>query len=70
MCVACVYVASSTTPPQVDSAPSGPPLVIESMTHLAKLTYEEYNIRLSAMQQSQVKGWEGVAGEATIWGTL
>jgi intron-binding protein aquarius len=35
----------------VDTPTGGPPLVIESMTHLAKLTYEEYNIRVAALHQ-------------------
>ena len=46
--------SSSISVVQVDTPPSGPPLVIESMTHLARLTYEEYNIRVAALQQVQV----------------
>ena len=64
MCVCvCVHTLHQPLHMQVDSTPSGPPLVIESMTHLAKLTYEEYSIRLSAIQHSQMQvGREGRGG--------
>ena len=62
LCV-CSFIDHYILRMQVGCAPSGPPLVIESMTHLAKLTYEEYNIRLSAIQRSQMQVCEGRGGE-------